>query len=557
MSRVPEGSPNDDVASLAQRVLAGDRAALARAITRVESRRAEHRVSAEQLLAALAPHAGRSVRVGISGLPGAGKSTFIDAFGSMLTARGHRVAVLAVDPSSSRTGGSILGDKTRMTQLAVDANAYVRPSPTGGTLGGVTRSTREAILVCEAAGFDVVLVETVGVGQSEIAVADMVDFFLVLMLAGGGDELQGIKKGVLELADCIAITKADGDNVLPAKQAAADYQRALRILTPHTAEWQPPVVTTSSVEGNGLAELWTLIEGYRNRRSASGAWARRRSEQRTRWMWALVEDELKRGVLEHAAVRALAPSLEQQVADGEIEPTAAASRVLEAARSARRGDIDPVAVVDAVLRERHTRKLLADAPLDVRTDRALIEQIVAAAGWAPFHLLAAPEHRREGEPLAAIMPWRVHLLDAGACRALRGYLLANGDGSTFPRLLAAAAALAMVTWLPDAPTVPLAPNELFAGTRENMEHVAAASAAVQNLLLAATARGVPTFWATGGPLRDAVTLERLGIGAGEVLLGAVFLSPPGFEAEEGREVKTSSLRDRRGPLSGWVRWVDN
>ena len=234
----------------------GDRAALARAITLVESKRADHRAAAGKLLDRVMLRTGQAVRVGITGVPGVGKSTLIDALGSQLTAKGHRIAVLAVDPSSTRTGGSILGDKTRMARLAADPNAFIRPSPSSGTLGGVAAKTRETMLLCEAAGFTVVLVETVGTGQSETAVADLTDFFLVLMLPGAGDELQGIKKGVVELADMIAVNKADGDNARRAAAAAAEYRAALHILTPPQATWSPPVVTVSGLQGEGLEDLW-------------------------------------------------------------------------------------------------------------------------------------------------------------------------------------------------------------------------------------------------------------------------------------------------------------
>ncbi len=254
---------NGDMAGLAEQVRAGNRVALARAITLIESRKPAHRPQARQLLTLLNGDAGRSLRVGITGVPGVGKSTLIDALGSYLTGQGHRVAVLAVDPSSSRSGGAILGDKTRMARLAADPNAFIRPSPSSGTLGGVARTTRETILLCEAAGFDVVLVETVGVGQSEVTVSGMVDFFLVLMLAGGGDELQGIKKGVMELADMIAITKADSGNEGAARLAAGDYKAALHILTPASASWKPPVITISSREGRGLDELWANVKRHR------------------------------------------------------------------------------------------------------------------------------------------------------------------------------------------------------------------------------------------------------------------------------------------------------
>src|SRR5882757_7382759 len=247
IAAMPASPP--DVPALARRLRAGDRASLARAITLVESKRADHQQAAHRLVQELLAETGKAVRVGITGSPGVGKSTTIDALGTYLTEQGHRVAVLAVDPSSTRTGGSILGDKTRMARLAVDPNAFVRPSPSSGTLGGVAAKTRETMLVCEAAGFDVVLVETVGVGQSETAVADMTDFFLVLMVAGAGDELQGIKKGIVELADMIAINKADGDNIQRANVAAADYRGALHILSPRSPTWSPPVMTYSAMTG--------------------------------------------------------------------------------------------------------------------------------------------------------------------------------------------------------------------------------------------------------------------------------------------------------------------
>jgi LAO/AO transport system kinase len=312
----------------AQRVLAGSRAGLARAITLVESRNREHFEIAQQMLVQLLPKAGNSLRIGVSGLPGAGKSTFIDAFGTLLTGAGYKVAVLAVDPTSSRTGGSILGDKTRMTRLSTDENAFIRPSPTGGTLGGVTRATREAILVCEAAGFDVVLVETVGVGQSETAVAEMVDFFLVLMIAGGGDELQGIKKGVLEIADMIAITKADADNINRSNVTAADYQQALRIVAHNSPTWSPPVMTISSLENRGIDELWEKVQLFRRLMQASGEWESKRRAQLIRWMWAMVDDRLTNKLRSDPHVIALAPALERDIANGRITPTLAAEKIL-------------------------------------------------------------------------------------------------------------------------------------------------------------------------------------------------------------------------------------
>jgi LAO/AO transport system kinase len=305
----------------------GDRAALARAITLMESKRADHRAAARTLLRGLMPRTGKAVRVGITGVPGVGKSTLIDALGSMLTARGHKVAVLAVDPSSTRTGGAILGDKTRMARLAADPNAYVRPSPTSGTLGGVAAKTRETMLLCEAAGFDVILVETVGVGQSEIAVAELTDFFLVLMLPGAGDELQGIKKGILELADMIAVNKADAEGGGRAAAAAAEYKAALHILTPASPTWTPPVTTVSGLTGQGLDALWTKVLDHRARTTATGELARKRREQDARWMWALVHERLHERLTHDASVRQRVPAIERAVANGELSPTAGADEI--------------------------------------------------------------------------------------------------------------------------------------------------------------------------------------------------------------------------------------
>jgi LAO/AO transport system kinase len=309
---------------LADQLHAGSRVALAQAITLIESRKAEHRLQARELLTLLARAAGRSHRIGITGVPGVGKSTLIDSLGSFLTAQGHRVAVLAVDPSSSRSGGAILGDKTRMARLAADANAFIRPSPSSGTLGGVTRTTRETILLCEAAGFDIVLVETVGTGQSEIAVAGMVDFFLVLMLAGGGDELQGIKKGVMELADMIAITKADGLNEGPARHAAADYKAAIGILTPPNAAWKPPVITVSALNGQRLDELWAHIIRHRTALEATGEFEARRRDQDVRWMHALIEERVLQIYLGKEQAADKIAELERAVRLGLTPPSVAA-----------------------------------------------------------------------------------------------------------------------------------------------------------------------------------------------------------------------------------------
>jgi LAO/AO transport system kinase len=306
-------------------VRSGDRAILARAITLVESEQQAHAKLAQRVLETLLPETGGAYRVGISGVPGAGKSTFIDALGTQLTAKGHRVAVLAVDPTSSVSGGSILGDKTRMSALSNDPNAFIRPSPTSGTLGGVTRKTRETILLCEAAGFDVVLVETVGVGQSETIVAGMVDFFLVLLIAGAGDELQGIKRGILEVADMLAINKADGDNRLRAAQAQASYQSALRLMR---GERVPPVVTCSAIERTGLDELWALIVESRQAREASGElWQTRRAQQ-VRWMWDMVEDGLRRALRDDSQLSGLIAQLEDAVGRGQTTASAAALSIL-------------------------------------------------------------------------------------------------------------------------------------------------------------------------------------------------------------------------------------
>ncbi|NIX76849.1 methylmalonyl Co-A mutase-associated GTPase MeaB [Microvirga terricola] len=309
-------------------VLKGDRAALARAITLMESRRADHRAAARELLQELMPHTGKAVRVGITGVPGVGKSTTIDSLGSMLTERGHKVAVLAVDPSSTRSGGAILGDKTRMARLAIDPNAFIRPSPSSGTLGGVAAKTRETMLLCEAAGFDVILVETVGVGQSETAVADLTDFFLVLMLPGAGDELQGIKKGILELADMIAVNKAD-DAGPKAKTAAAEYKSALHILTPASPAWTPPVLTISGLTGQGLDEVWSKILDHRKRLEATGELAAKRHAQDTKWMWALVHERLHDRLTHDPALKKRLPEIEGSIAEGSLSPDAGATEIVK------------------------------------------------------------------------------------------------------------------------------------------------------------------------------------------------------------------------------------
>jgi LAO/AO transport system kinase len=317
---------------LAEAIRRGDRAALARAITVVESTRADHREQAQRLLMELMPTAGSAMHVGITGVPGVGKSTTIEALGMYLIERGHRVAVLAVDPSSTRTGGSILGDKTRMARLAVHPDAYIRPSPTSGALGGVAKATRETIVLLEAAGFDVVLVETVGVGQSEVAVSNMVDTFVFLTLARTGDQLQGIKKGVLELADIVVVNKADGAHAAEAEAAARELSTAVRLIHPRETLWRPPVLTLSALEGTGLAELWETVLQHRRVLSEAGELEARRRAQQVDWTWAMVRDAVLEGVLTHPAVREIRAEVERQVRDGELTPALAAQLILDAAK---------------------------------------------------------------------------------------------------------------------------------------------------------------------------------------------------------------------------------
>jgi len=318
-----------DIKALAKELRAGSRAALARAITLIESRRADHQSAARDLVQALLPGTGKAIRVGITGSPGVGKSTTIDALGMYLIEDGHKVAVLAVDPTSARTGGSILGDKTRMARLSASEHAYIRPSPSSGTLGGVAAKTREAMLLCEAAGFDIILVETVGIGQSETAVADMTDFFLTLMLPGAGDELQGIKKGLVELADMVAVNKADGDNVKRANRAAGDYRSALHILSPRSEHWQPPVVTYSALTGAGIAELWQKILDHRTAMTMCGDFAARRREQQVKWMWSMLEQRMLARLRADASTRARVKKIEIDVADGRLTPAVAAGQMME------------------------------------------------------------------------------------------------------------------------------------------------------------------------------------------------------------------------------------
>ncbi|MEE2673351.1 MAG: methylmalonyl Co-A mutase-associated GTPase MeaB [Myxococcota bacterium] len=314
-------------------IRAGDRRAMARAITLLESTREDHAVLGQAILEELVPESGGAIRVGVSGSPGVGKSQFIEMLGLLLVERGQRVAVLAVDPSSPVTGGSILGDKTRMEKLAVHENAFIRPSPSGGSLGGVAQRTREAMIVCEAANFDVALVETVGIGQSEVAVSSMVDFFLVLLLPASGDELQGIKKGVIELADALVVNKADGDTQRAAERTQASYRGALGLIGSAGTGWQPQVVTASALEGTGIPEVWEMVLAHREQAEASGELQRKRRSQALAWMWALVEEGLEKGFRSHTGVRSEIPGLERDVEALKTTPAAAARALLEAFNS--------------------------------------------------------------------------------------------------------------------------------------------------------------------------------------------------------------------------------
>lgn len=321
-------------ADLVAGVLAGDRAVLARAISLIESRNPAHASIAQRVLTGVLLRTGRATRIGITGVPGVGKSTFIEALGTQLTGRSHRVAVLAVDPSSGLSGGSVLGDKTRMPRLATDANAFVRPSPSSGTLGGVARRTRETMLLCEAAGFDVVLVETVGVGQSETTVSGMTDLFLALMLPGAGDELQGIKRGLLELVDVIAVNKADGDNAERAALAKAEYEAATRVMRPHADGWVAPVHLCSAKTGVGIDELWAAVSGRVETLRASGALESKRRAQLLEWTRSMVADGVHRLLEVHDDVRAAQDEVERAVLAGELAPSVAAARVLDALQTA-------------------------------------------------------------------------------------------------------------------------------------------------------------------------------------------------------------------------------
>ena len=318
-----------EIGALADGVLGGNRRALARAITLIESTRQDHRAAASALLERMIPHAGNSIRLGISGVPGVGKSTFIEALGNHVIDEGHRVAVLTVDPSSAISGGSILGDKTRMELLSRRPEAYIRPSPAGKTLGGVTRRSREALVLCEAAGFDVIIVETVGVGQSETKVAEMTDMFMLLLLPGGGDELQGIKRGIMELADLVLINKADDDLQALAGRSAAEYRSALRLLHPRSTDWKVEVQTCSARDGVGIAEAWKVVLQHRKILEATGQFTARRAGQARDWMWSEVNDSLVAALQSDSEVRKQIPTLEAAASEGRIPPTIAARQLLD------------------------------------------------------------------------------------------------------------------------------------------------------------------------------------------------------------------------------------
>ncbi|MFD5868661.1 methylmalonyl Co-A mutase-associated GTPase MeaB [Corynebacterium sp. NPDC060344] len=332
-----------DVDELFEGVRAGNRTKLARAITLLESTAPAHRVLAQELLVKLLPFSGDALRVGLTGVPGVGKSTTIETLGMHLIDKGHKVAVLAIDPSSTKTGGSILGDKTRMAKLSAEDAAFIRPSPSSGTLGGVAKATRESMVVLEAAGFDVVIVETVGVGQSEVAVAQMVDCFAFLALAGAGDQLQGIKKGVLEMADVISINKADGANLRPAKRAARDLATAMKMVRAKDAIWTPPVLTMSALENDGIEKFWSAVSDHRDAMVAAGKFAENRQDQQVKWMWSMVHETLLQRLAGDEGVREAQTLVESQLRDGHITPTLGAERIIEAFDGGRAGtsrDVD-------------------------------------------------------------------------------------------------------------------------------------------------------------------------------------------------------------------------
>jgi LAO/AO transport system kinase len=320
---------SEDPQFYVQGVLNGDRRLIAKTITVIESSLPAHQRLAQTIIDLLLPYAGKAIRLGITGVPGVGKSTFIESLGTMLVKKGHRVAVLAVDPSSKRSGGSVLADKTRMEKLAVEERAFIRPSPSGGKLGGVARKTRETMILCEAAGFDVIIVETVGVGQSETAVASMVDFFLVLMIAGAGDELQGIKKGILELADAVAVNKADGDNVERAEFARKQYETALHFLAPSSPNWAPPVLTCSALEMIDIDVIWENVLKHHGIFTQTGELKANREKQAVDWMWSLVKEGLKDRFYQNPEVKKILPGTMKEVENGTIASTVAASRLLD------------------------------------------------------------------------------------------------------------------------------------------------------------------------------------------------------------------------------------
>jgi LAO/AO transport system kinase len=317
-----------DAAAYVAGIRSGNRSLLSKAITLVESSLPRHQALAQEIIGACVPYSGKSVRVGITGVPGVGKSTFIEALGKHLTSHGNRIAVLAIDPSSQRTKGSILGDKTRMEDLANDPNAYIRPSSSSGTLGGVARSTRESVILCEAAGFNIIFVETVGVGQSETAVHSMVDFFLLLMLAGAGDELQGIKRGIMEMADAIVINKADGDNIPKAKLAAREYKNALHLFPASPSGWSPMVLTASSTDGTGILETWQMVEQYTALTKGSGFFETRRKEQALQAFTDTIEETIRQKFYHDPAVAHKLSTLQQDILSGKISPYAAAKKLL-------------------------------------------------------------------------------------------------------------------------------------------------------------------------------------------------------------------------------------
>lgn len=330
LKRLPGRKRKHEAGWYVNKILEGDRIGLSQAITLVESALPEHQEIAQEIIEKCIPNSGQSIRIGITGVPGVGKSTFIEAFGTFLTSKGHKVAVLAIDPSSQRSKGSILGDKTRMEQLAVDPNAYVRPSPSAGSLGGVARKTRETVVLCEAAGFDVIIIETVGVGQSEIAVHSMVDFFLLLMLAGAGDELQGIKRGIMEMADAIVINKADGDNIPKAIQAKAQYQSALHLFPPTSSGWTPRVETCSSLTGKGIDIVWQMMEDYFSLTRANGFFQINRNQQAVNLMTESLQDYLHQAVFGNPFIEKFFNQMKNAVVEGHISPYVAARRVFDA-----------------------------------------------------------------------------------------------------------------------------------------------------------------------------------------------------------------------------------